>query len=547
MGAGQVRRFFCALFLDKGRVLRFHRIVLKKPLKISIRAQIFFAFLGVVVLLSAVFSPYGFYTNVHSIRASVDERLRVAANGVLEILPDNYHERLFAGKVLPEEYKALQAKLVDYKDRVGITFLYCVVRSPDGKFYFSLEQELPPFTLCGEDSVYIGRVFDSREMMVAQGPDGDYGIVSRTVYLPVEMGDGRMFVVGADLNVDVFRPMIVESLFDFLMIMLSGIVLVLIMTMLVSKRLSFPIRALSDFTKRLADSDFSPELTLESELPADKISTREVSLLAGNIELMRVRLSDYLKRIESEAFARQRIESELKLAGRLQASFLPGAGLSFADVEVAAFMKTARESGGDLYDFFELPSGRLCFTIGDVAGKGIAAALFMARAMSLIRSAAQIFRDLESVAAFINRELCAGNDSCTFLTFFIATYDARTHEVRFVNCGHNPPFLKRADSSAYEMKVKPNSVLGIFEDAVFESESFVLGAGEVLVCYTDGVTEAVSSDSSFYGEARLLGVIEAASGVAAEYADAVVADVEAFSSGCEQADDITMLVVRRNP
>ena len=495
------------------------------------------------MLISAVFSPYGFYTNIHSIRASVDERLRVAANGVLEILPYRYHMRLLEGDISDTEYKELQEKLVDYKRRVGITYLYTVVQNKDGKFYYSLSHDTPPLTPCSETFTELNEVFTTRKITVTQGPDYEYGIVSRTLLLPVEVEDGRMYAIGADLNVDVFRPMIIESLFDFLIIMISGLLLVLAGTAFLSKRISLPIRRLSGFTKKLADSGFSPDLRLADELSEDEISTREVATLANNIELMREYLDDYLKQIKEETAERERIHTELKLAGRLQMSFLPGTEFKYEDLEISAFMRTARESGGDMYDFLVLPSGKLCFAIGDVAGKGITAALFMAHAVSLIRSAASIFTDLNSAVQFINRELCKNNDTCTFLTFFIATFDPQSREVLFINCGHNHPFVKQPNGRAQMLDMKPNSVLGIFDDAEFEIESFTLEKGATLACYTDGVTEAMSSNGGFYGEERLQTLIETNAFFPKEISDAIVKDVDAFSQNCEQADDITLLIV----
>lgn len=522
---------------------------MKKISRISISAQVFFALLTITLIMSAVFSPYGFYTNIHSIRKSVDERLKVAVNGVREIIPDDYHDRLAEGRVSQAEYDLLRGKLRDFRERIGVTYLYSMAQGPDGKIYFTLDQ-LYDSPMCEylSPSPDTLEAFRTKKPVFAQCTDDEFGLVSRTVLLPFTSPGGRFFVVGADLNVSEVRPMIVESLRDFLFLMCIGVILVMAVTLVLTRRISAPIRGLSVFTKRLADSNFSPEISMEADVPRASIRASEVAALADSITLMRSKLEEYIENLKSEMGARQRAESELKIAGQIQESFLPGAGIRECGISAGAAMKPARQAGGDLYDFFPLMDGRLCLAIGDVSGKGMPAALFMARAMTLIRSAANISSDISKIARFMNDALAENNESCTFITFFICAFNPSDGILEYVNCGHNPPFLRRAGRAPEAMSPRVNSILGVFEGAEFAAESVAFAPGDELVCYTDGVTEAQDSSGGFYGDGRLESLLASMppDSEPGAVVGAVMADVAAFSAGAEQSDDITVLAFRRD-
>lgn len=209
--------------------------------------------------------------------------------------------------------------------------------------------------------------------------------------------------------------------------------------------------------------------------------------------------------------------------------------------------ETSKAAGGDLYDFFELPDGRTCFAIGDVSGKGMPAALFMARVMTLIRSGAKMSRDLSEIVNFMNDMLAESNERCTFVTFFMCFYNPETSEMEFANCGHNPPYIKKADGKIEAVKVSVNRILGVFPDGGFKSETIKLGAGETLICYTDGVTEALSFGQEFYGEERLEKLLESQPKESrpTDIVNAVMNDVVEFEKGEEQSDDITILAIQK--
>jgi sigma-B regulation protein RsbU (phosphoserine phosphatase) len=259
-----------------------------------------------------------------------------------------------------------------------------------------------------------------------------------------------------------------------------------------------------------------------------------------NNELIIKRLADRMKL--------EVLERELATASRIQASMLPSRFPLFperADIDLYAMMQAAKEVGGDFYDAFFISPNKLFIAIGDVAGKGVPAALFMARSMTQMRMVAM--RDLPpaEILARVNEALCEGNDSGMFVTVFCAVLDTATGELAYSNGGHNAP-LTDAQNDRFAYLVPPRGlVLGIMEVAPFGAGSMRLKPGQSIVLYTDGVTEAANPQQALYSDERLLETLlrDSAGQSARGIIDLVRADVETFVAGAEPSDDITMLAL----
>ncbi len=264
------------------------------------------------------------------------------------------------------------------------------------------------------------------------------------------------------------------------------------------------------------------------------------------------------KRLRDEIAAHlARMENDLESARELQLSMLPTdfEKLTAAQrLEIFAMMEPAREVGGDLYDFFKLDDGSLCFFIGDVSGKGAAAALFMARTKNVIRLIARLLRGAHGavptpaeIVAAVNQELCQDNTAMMFVTLFFGILDPATGEIGFVNAGHNPPYHLAAN------KVVPvagcgGRALGVRSNSAYETGNLRLVAGDAIFLYTDGVTEAFNKNNEMFSEERLETVLrDVASGRPEAIITAVSAAVRAFADGAEQSDDIAAAVIRLQP
>lgn len=242
------------------------------------------------------------------------------------------------------------------------------------------------------------------------------------------------------------------------------------------------------------------------------------------------------------------MERELEVATRIQSSILPKVFPPFPDrpeFDIYATMQPAREVGGDFYDFFFVDEHHLGIVIGDVAGKGVGAALLMAVSRTFLKATALTGVTPGECVAHTNRFLCADNETGLFVTLFYAIVDLRTGSIRFCNAGHNYPLLIRADGQCVVLENQGGLVLGVLDDAVYETATLSMQTGDLLFLYTDGVTEAMNAQSLFFSEDELrkcLGSIEGKT--SQNVIDAILAAISEHVSGHPQHDDITTLALR---
>lgn len=301
----------------------------------------------------------------------------------------------------------------------------------------------------------------------------------------------------------------------------------------------------------------------------------EIAELYESTNKMRRDMVGFIERLYSVTAERQRTATELDVARQIQMSAVPHDFDSLTErfaLDIAGFMRPAREVGGDFYDVFEVGERGVAFVIGDVSGKGVPAALFMMRAQSLLRQFLLETDDLGTAFTLANCQLCERNDAMLFVTAFACVVDTATGEVRFANAGHNPPVLKQ-NGKLGNLACRPGLVLGAMDVVKYHEGSFACSPGEGLLLYTDGVSEAANAAEELYGEERLLetlaridasggegvpvgsdvqapDVAAAASAAAASSAqtavNSLVASVDAFAGEAPQADGITMLAFRWN-
>jgi serine phosphatase RsbU (regulator of sigma subunit) len=243
---------------------------------------------------------------------------------------------------------------------------------------------------------------------------------------------------------------------------------------------------------------------------------------------------------------RRRQHDEMASAASIQRAMLPPPlprDSCRGRVALHATMRPAREIGGDFYDYFAIGEDRLGIVIGDVSGKGVPASLFMAMTRTIIRLVARQDDDLAAGIGRANALLSADNDSAMFVTLIYGVLDIASGAFTYCNCGHNPPLVVRADGRSERLTLT-GLPLGVLAEADYATREIVLGAGDRLVLYTDGVTEASTEDGAEFGEARLEAAIDALrQGTPVAMVDGIVERVDAFAAGAPQADDITCLAL----
>ena len=286
---------------------------------------------------------------------------------------------------------------------------------------------------------------------------------------------------------------------------------------------------------------------LDSSHFVKEFTKQDLSLLTVMANMAAVRIEN-VRLAEVEEAERLRAR-ELEHAAMIQRSMLPSQFPPFpdrTDFELHAAMVPAKEVGGDLFDFFLLDGERLGFLVGDVSGKGVPAALFMAIARTLLRASAHHEASPGACLTYTNQSLVEQRASGMFVTLFYGILHTRTGVLEYANAGHNPPYAFSPDGRLRSLSERSGPMLGVFEDFQYQTRSTELQPGEGLLVYTDGVTEAHNKEGGFYEESRLEAYLAAhASRPADELVRGLHSEVERFEAGASRADDITVLALRR--
>ncbi len=252
-------------------------------------------------------------------------------------------------------------------------------------------------------------------------------------------------------------------------------------------------------------------------------------------------LQEAYDKLEETTTAKERMESELRIARNIQMSMVPSVFPEIDGLDMYASMTPAKEVGGDLYSYLIL-GDKLYFCIGDVSGKGVPASLVMATATRGFRTMALMGRAPAEIASHLNAELTENNDEGMFVTMFICRLDLKSHKLEYCNAGHNPPLIGSDNGQFTYLEVLPNAPVGLWPEMEYEGEVIECLSNQLLLLYTDGLNEAENQQQDQYGEERMVAFLSAnASASGQQIIERLQADVERFRGGAEPNDDITML------
>ena len=302
----------------------------------------------------------------------------------------------------------------------------------------------------------------------------------------------------------------------------------------ISHRMTRHLTSLSDGVRQLASGDFRARVAVRSK--------DEFGALAAAFNQM----AADLERHQTLVVEQERLRRELELSRQIQTEMLPRTGLRLGPAEIRGVSIPAREVGGDFFNYFVLPDGRLALLVGDVSGKGVSAALLMANVQATLRARLPLETDLAALAAGLDRDIDASTPGGVYLTLFIGILDADGRELRYVNAGHNPQFVLTADGGAVPLS-STGLPIALFPEHGYREARVDIAAGDLLFFYTDGLVEAENAEGDIFGAERLQAILAA---YRAADVDAVLAHVEetvrAFRGGTEPLDDATLMALRLN-
>lgn len=317
-------------------------------------------------------------------------------------------------------------------------------------------------------------------------------------------------------------------------LILFGVVFVLV-SVLVQKLVISGIYKVNDSLSMITAGNLEEKVNVHNSSEFSSLS----SGINSTVEALKQAISD----------AAARIDAELEFAKAIQFSALPRIFPPYPDrteFDLFATMRTAKEVGGDFYDFFLVDQDHLVFLVADVSGKGIPASLFMMEAKTQLRNLAESGMAPDAVFNEANKRLCSNNERGMFVTAFFGKLEISTGKLVCVNAGHNPP-LRRSSEGVFEpLKFRRGLVLGAMADVRYHSHEFTIIPGDDIFLYTDGVTEAQNTQGGFFGEKQLVDTMNALPKDASpkDLLSGIQREIDAFSTGAEQADDITLLCVK---
>jgi len=247
--------------------------------------------------------------------------------------------------------------------------------------------------------------------------------------------------------------------------------------------------------------------------------------------------NNYIENVKSLESEKERINTELNIAHKIQEAMLPKKSINNDSLILEWFCKPAREVGGDFYDFYELDDENTMIMIGDASGKGVPAAIFTTIIQNLIKLFMKNELDPAKVLCDINNQICENNPEMMFITLFLGIYNKKTHKLTYANAGHNPPLIKEDKYKLLE--VASEIVLGVLEDYEFKNHEMEIR--QELILYTDGITDAQNKEHELYGEKRLINFLNYHEHD--EIMDGLIKEVNEFTNGEEQFDDMTLLLM----
>lgn len=353
------------------------------------------------------------------------------------------------------------------------------------------------------------------------------------IYGPVSNGWSAAIITSTD---EIFGGVLKFQLL-LLLIAIGDIIVLYFVTRTIITRTLLPITEVTYLAKNIAKGNFKATIP-----PAE--GTTEMFHMHEALSNMLRSINDYIAQLKTTTMANERFESELSIASHIQQQMLNTDFINDQDVNLYATLKPAKEVGGDMYDFLRMDRA-LFFAVGDVSGKGVPAALYMAISRSLFHYVSEMSLSTSSIVSCINSSFCSNNDSSMFITLFVGRLDLDTRELVFCNAGHNPIIIISPEGEARFVQAKANLAAGVFDTFPYEKESIIVEKGSRLLIYTDGVTEAEDRFKNQYGEKRLL---EFAASMPVEtssedFVDALMASVKEFTGDNDQNDDITIMSV----
>lgn len=484
-----------------------------------------------------------------------DSAYEIAQAAITLLNPDKFEKYLETGEK-DDEYNEIEARLDALVNAANATFIY-VEKVDESDFqtvtyiYDSVNEStgFDRYPLGYTDKGVADKYVNNMKNIILKGERATEYLYSyseesgahTTAGLPVYDSSGKIVaVVGVEKAMTRLENARNTYVLHVILWTLAAIVLfILVYTMILRRSVIKPILTVTSEAERFAETN-RPSDNLKHITQRD-----EVGILARAVGKMETDIVEYTENLTAITAEKERVNTELSVATRIQANMLPSIFPAFPErkeFDIYATMNPAKEVGGDFYDFFMVDERHLAIVMADVSGKGVPAALFMVIGKTLIKDHTQPGKDLGEVFTEVNELLCESNSEGLFITAFEGVLDLSSGEFRFVNAGHEIPYICKKGGRFEPYKIRAGFVLAGMEGMRYKCGETRLEVGDKIFQYTDGVTEATNKNNELYGMERLTAVLGEHSGLSpAELLPKLKEDIDRFVGEAPQFDDITML------
>lgn len=529
----------------------------------TIRTKLILVYGALAIIFSAIFSVIGVVRITENATDNADKMKTTIRRGLEKFLGEKAHD--LAGQIeiylqnhpLDPKDQKLREIVVQKIQNTGYSGLHDGVGQGDGRYLLHPDPDIE-----GK------RLSDFRYKLPTLWEAIQKSLTGQSVsqYYLWEEKDGRIrekFFVGvpvsgtacilfATVYVDEFYQPLIQAqetigrerdatIRIFLFSSLLATIIMVLVSVLIARGISRPIRQVALHARRIGEGDLDARL----HIPTGD----EMEELAEVLNKMSADLKAYIENLRVTTAAKERMESELQVARDIQQSIIPHTFPPFPDIrefDIYGKMLPAKEVAGDFYDYFFIRPDKLGIMIGDVSGKGVPAALFMFMSRALIRVYGMEGGGPAKTLFKTNQMLAANNDATMFVTVIYAEYDLLTGKMIIANGGHNPPLLCTEETSGF-LELPSDPILGPLVESDYHEWPLAMKAGDMLLFYTDGVTEAQTAEGILYSDERLVVWNAGQEDRDPErVCHCLLRDVEAFAQGAPQFDDITLLAFRVN-
>lgn len=518
--------------------------------------QISWLVIGTAVLATATLTLIGYQTARRQYLAGIDLQLKASAAALPNVIGTDYFNRALASATLPtDEYNALVKSLNDLADRSGVYYVYAFVQ--DGQQILNLATSASAAERAAgnwagfrepyqEPPAGLLATFADGRTRFAEYTD-EFGSF-RSIFVRHTGANGTPYVIGVDVSLSHIRGDLARLVWQYLAVGGGVALLAAAAGTAIARRIVRPLQVLAGGVDAWSQRDFARDDDLRARL--EHLARRhrnECGELARRFVGVQDRLQDYLVELTAATSARQKMESQLEVARSIQEGLLPPTAPQIANFEVTGWSKPADQTGGDYFDWLELPNGQVVLTIGDVTGHGIGPALVTAASRAYARATFNTDDALDKTIARLNELLHSDLKGERFVTLVACVLDPKERRLQLVAAGHGPILFYSRRRDDVEVGLESQGVpLGVLDKAEYDRPiSYSFEPGDAIVLVSDGFFEWMDSQGETFGIERLTeSVLTSCRCAQDQIVERLRHDIAAFHHGTMQADDTTALIIR---